>query len=117
MLRQGMYNNSACGEAMAMAAWYNQITTLTAMLDAGVPVNMLNCDGATALHVAAYAGHYDQVVMLTDRSADARMTDARYGSTARVWAQHAWQVDGKGPVAVYRAIVDHLQQAESPTRP
>jgi len=117
MLRQGVRSGTDYGEALTMAAWYNQRATLIAMLDAGVPVSSLNGDGATALHVAAYAGHCDLVVMLTGRGADVRLTDARYGSTARVWAQHAWQVDGKGPETVYRAIIDHLQQAESLTRP
>lgn len=108
---------SACGEALTMAAWYNRAPSLMAILDAGVAVDTPNGDGATALHVAAYSGHSDVVHLLCDRGANVHLRDARFDTTARTWAQHAWQVDGKGPEATYRAIIDHLQQAESLTRP
>ncbi len=117
LLTQAMPPTSECGEAMTMAAWYNQVAALGAMLDAGLAVDTLNRDGASALHVAAYAGHFDVVRVLSARGANAHLRDARYGSTPRTWAQHAWQVDGKGPEATYRAIIDHLQQAESLTPP
>ncbi|MBA3920036.1 MAG: hypothetical protein C0516_15840 [Gemmatimonas sp.] len=117
LLVQESSSDSERGEAMTMAAWYNRAPALMALLDAGVAVDTPNSDGATALHVAAYAGHFDLVHMLCARSADVHRRDARYDSTPRTWAQHAWQVDGKGPEAMYRAIIDHLQQAESLTRP
>ncbi len=106
-----------CGEAMTMAAWYDQRPAIMTMLDSGVAVDAVNSDGATALHIAAYSGYLDLVVALCARGADVHRRDTRYDTTARTWAQHAWQVDGKGPEATYRTIIDHLQQAESLTRP
>lgn len=117
LLAQGEHAPNEPGEALGMAAWYNQQGAVHTLLDGGVAVDAVNSDGATALHIAAYSGYLDLVVALCARGADVHRRDVRYDTTARTWAQHAWQVDGKGPEATYRAIIDHLQQAESLTRP
>ncbi len=57
------------------------------------------------------------VMYQSDKSGDSKASTEALDTTARTWAQHAWQVDGKAPEATYRTIIDHLQQAESLTRP
>lgn len=57
------------------------LTALTEVLDAGVPVNLTNSGGDTLLILAAYHVHADVVRALLDRGADhARVNDK--GQTA-----------------------------------
>lgn len=105
------------GEAMSMAAWYGRDTAVAALLDGGVSTQVRNGEGATALHVAAYAGQLAVVHLLLQRGADVHDQDMQYHSTPLGWARHAWQVDGRTPVDVYESIVAHLHQAMQHTAP
>ncbi|GAA4484307.1 ankyrin repeat domain-containing protein [Rhodococcus olei] len=52
------------------AARAGDADTLTAYLDAGVPVNLTNGSGDTLVMLAAYHGHAPAVQVLIDRGAD-----------------------------------------------
>lgn len=57
------------------------------MLDLGFPTSTRRrCDGATALHAAAYAGRPDVVRLLIDHGADIEARDHRFQSTPLSWA-------------------------------
>jgi hypothetical protein len=94
------------GSAMTMAAWYDQREVIGFLLDHGVDVSTVDAaDGQTALHVAAYQGNVALVEMLLARGATPGVTDARYGTTPLVWAQHAWRADHRGPEDSYRRVI------------
>lgn len=122
VLAQRAHDPSELGEALAMAAWYNQADSVTCMLDSGVPVDTVNANGATALHLAAYCGHLALVEALIARGSNVTRRDTQYRATPRDWAndalnKRAWQMGGPGSEAIFRAVIDHLQQAESLTQP
>ncbi|WP_337172519.1 ankyrin repeat domain-containing protein [Gemmatimonas aurantiaca] len=98
-------------EALSMAAWYDRRESIATLLDHGVPVDTPNGDGATALHVACYAGQEALVDTLLARGASVHRADATYGTTPLVWALHAWLVDGKTPASAYKAIIGRLLDA------
>ncbi|MBS1696506.1 MAG: ankyrin repeat domain-containing protein [Actinobacteria bacterium] len=50
-------------------------------------------DGATALHHAAWEGDLELIRRLLDAGADPTITDARFGTTALGWAEHAYQTE------------------------
>ncbi|WP_241383402.1 ankyrin repeat domain-containing protein [Rhodococcus sp. CH91] len=52
------------------AARGGDVETLTAYVDAGVPVNLTNETGDTLLMLASYHGHAEAVQALVDRGAD-----------------------------------------------
>ena len=52
------------------AARQGDVETLTAYVDAGVPVNLTNETGDTLLMLASYHGHAEAVQALVDRGAD-----------------------------------------------
>jgi len=112
----------ALGEALGMAAWYDHLVSVLTMLEAGVPIDTVSAQGATALHIAAYRGHATMVDALIARGADVTRGDAQYRATPRDWAndalsKRAWQVGGPGSEVAFRTIIDHLHQAESLIRP
>ncbi|HEX5407607.1 MAG TPA: ankyrin repeat domain-containing protein [Pseudonocardiaceae bacterium] len=73
--------------ALADTAEYAQPAAVTFMLDLGFPINALRaCDGATALHAAAYAGRVSVVNVLLARGVDVNARDGQWGSTALAWA-------------------------------
>ncbi len=51
------------------AARQGDVETLTAYVDAGVPVNLTNETGDTLLMLASYHGHADAVQALVERGA------------------------------------------------
>jgi ankyrin repeat protein len=72
--------------------------TLTAYVDAGVPVNLANDKGDTLLMLAAYHGHTEAVQALLDRKADADRPNDR-GQTPLAGAIF------KNETAVVRALI------------
>lgn len=55
--------------------------------------NAFDDEGATPLHQAAWAGDLELIRRLLDAGADATVTDRRFGTTALVWAEHAYQAE------------------------
>lgn len=53
--------------------------------------NARDADGATALHHAAFDGDLERIRALLAAGADPALTDARHGTTARGWAEYAYQ--------------------------
>lgn len=67
-------------------------------VDVVVPVfpddpDVLDDEGATALHQAAWSGDLALIRRLLAAGADANITDRRFGSTALDWAEHAYQTE------------------------
>ncbi|MUM18763.1 hypothetical protein FZI91_13575 [Mycobacterium sp. CBMA271] len=56
-------------------------------------VNARDEEGATPLHQAAWAGDLTLITRLLDAGADRTITDTRFGSTPRQWAEHAYQTE------------------------
>lgn len=55
--------------------------------------NVLDDEGATPLHHAAWTGDLGLIRRLLDAGADATVTDRRFGSTPLAWAEHAYQAE------------------------
>ncbi|WP_329286980.1 ankyrin repeat domain-containing protein [Streptomyces sp. NBC_00691] len=58
-------------------ARHGDTDALAAYVDAGVPVNHTNDQGASLLMLAAYHGHDAAVIALVERGADLNRTDAK----------------------------------------
>eukprot|EP00730_Choanoeca_flexa_P018783 TRINITY_DN9152_c1_g2_i1.p1 TRINITY_DN9152_c1_g2~~TRINITY_DN9152_c1_g2_i1.p1 ORF type:complete len:317 (+),score=81.57 TRINITY_DN9152_c1_g2_i1:107-1057(+) len=70
--------NVADGDGMRplhYAAWYGNISCLTALLTAGADINAFDHDGATPSHAAAYNGQLGTLVALIEAGADLTITD------------------------------------------
>jgi ankyrin repeat protein len=72
--------------ALVRAAEQGNLEAVVLMLDLGIPVDIRDDDGATALHAAAYAGSADTVQLLLDRGADIEARDTSWNSTPLGWA-------------------------------
>ena len=59
------------------AARQGDVETLTAYVDAGVPVNLTNETGDTLLMLASYHGHAEAVQVLVERGADVNRLNDR----------------------------------------
>ncbi|MGC5023324.1 ankyrin repeat domain-containing protein [Tsukamurella sp. DT100] len=57
--------------------------------------NARDDEGATPLHHAAWAGDLDLIRTLLAAGADRTVTDLRYGTTPREWAEHAYQPEAE----------------------
>ncbi|WP_029106484.1 ankyrin repeat domain-containing protein [Mycobacterium sp. URHD0025] len=55
--------------------------------------NVLDDEGATPLHHAAWTGDLELIRRLLDAGADATVTDRRFGTTPLAWAEHAYQAE------------------------
>lgn len=55
--------------------------------------NVLDDEGATPLHHAAWTGDLGLIRRLLDAGADPTTTDRRFGSTPLAWAEHAYQAE------------------------
>ena len=102
-------DDAVLGEAMQQATWYDQRAVLTLLLEHGVPVDVrAPRGGATALHVAAYLGNVALVELLLQHGANPLAVDAIWKTTPLVWAQHAHQVEHRGPAEAYQAVMRRL---------
>lgn len=74
--------------ALVQAAGAGNIAAVSLLLDLGIPIGSRSAsdDGATALHVAAYAGSAEVVTLLLERGADLEAGDTTWGSTPLEWA-------------------------------
>lgn len=99
-------------DALQMAAWYDRLEAIAWLLDHGTPVDIPAHDGgATALHVASYAGNPAVVSLLLARGASVHARDTQYETTPLVWALHAWLVENRTSHETYRRIVRALLDA------
>ena len=82
------------GVGLTQAAETADALALTQMLDLGFDVDARGGDHqATALHLAAYAGHAEVVRLLLSRGADVEVRDGTWDSTPLGWAVEG--ADGK----------------------
>jgi Ankyrin repeats (many copies) len=58
-----------------------------------VNVNVIDENGATPLHHAAWSGDLELIGRLLDAGADPSVTDTRFGTTPQGWAEHAYQAE------------------------
>jgi ankyrin repeat protein len=72
--------------AIVRAAETGKTAAVALMLDLGFPVETRGGDGASPLHVAAYAGSANTVRLLLDRGADIEARDTTWSSTPLDWA-------------------------------
>ncbi|MGD8331413.1 MAG: ankyrin repeat domain-containing protein [Acidobacteriota bacterium] len=79
----------AAGAALRAAASHGNLTAVTDLLAAGVPVDDANEYGATPLILAAMNGRTEVVRALLDAGADPTRTDTFYRRTPLQWATSA----------------------------
>jgi glutamate dehydrogenase len=72
--------NNEMGRRMCRAAAEGSLMTVDFLLKSGVPVGSSDCDGRTALHLAAAAGHVNICERLIAANADVNVVD-RWGAT------------------------------------
>jgi ankyrin repeat protein len=100
---------AALGEAGARAAETGNSAALALMLDLGFPVNGdAGEDGATALHVSAYAGSPECVRLLLERGADIEARETNWNSTPLIWA-----IVGSGEKPRHNAAADWTAVVEA----
>jgi hypothetical protein len=58
--------------------------------------------------VAAYLGNVALVELLLQHGASPHAVDATWKTTPLVWAQHAHQVEHRGPAEAYQAVMRRL---------
>jgi ankyrin repeat protein len=73
--------------ALIVAALHGRLSTVRALLDAGVNVNATPYCRQTALHYAAYIGRAEVVDELLARGADTMMVDTQTHQTPAEWAR------------------------------
>lgn len=104
----------AMGEAMQLATWYDRGDMLRFLLANGVPVDVrAPRGGATPLHVAAYLGNVALVELFLAHGANPIAVDATWNSPPLVWARHAHEVEQRGPLEVYQAVMRLLSRSAS----
>lgn len=66
------------------------------LIDAGANIHHRGCDGATALHWAAWTGRDVVVRRLIEAKADIHLRDKSHNSTPLLWAVHGYKFGGGG---------------------
>jgi ankyrin repeat protein len=96
-------------EAFAHLAQRGKTEMITALLDAGLPVQTAGWRGQTALHWASWWGRRDVVAVLLARGAALEAVESEFGATPLGWAAHgsenAPNPDGDYP-GVVRLLLD-----------
>jgi hypothetical protein len=80
-------------EAMVVAAEHHGIAACEALLALGFDVNSSGRDGCTPLHQAALDGNTELCRWLVAHGADRTLTDSRFDSPPKGWAEHGGHDD------------------------
>lgn len=114
MLPQARADLALVGEALQQATWYGHTDVITCLLANGVPVDTpAPRGGATAMHLAAYLGNVALVDMLLAHGASRDALDTTWNTTPLVWAQHAHDVEHRGPAEAYQQVIRRLTRSAS----
>ena len=106
---------------LSTLAWRGRTNAIRVMLDVGFDGGAIDTGGETALHSAAWKGHFETVKILLKARAPLEVKDSRYNATPLGWALHGAvnARDSEGnPLtknADYAGIVEVLLKARAKT--
>jgi hypothetical protein len=106
-----LHTDADAPRALRAAAVNGQLAAVDALVDLGVPVDVLEGD-ATALHWAAWEGKLAAVRRLVERGADPTCRDPVHGGTPLGWCQH--RRDEVGPGRGHDEVEAYLLEVTAP---
>ena len=68
--------------ALHIAGYFGADQVIPLLVEKGTPINLLDRDGRTALHLAAHEGHVSTVAILMDHQVDPEIKETKGGMTA-----------------------------------
>ena len=101
------FDNQHGDTPLILACWYGHRYITSRLLEHGAFVDTPNCDGNTALNVAAYRGNAEAVQMLVRSRATVDVPDQMTGKTALVKAAYVGHAPCASVLLEAGADVDH----------